>query len=85
MIANFIIYILTKIFGQVIALFPTTPSLPTAWTDTVATFSTAILNWESFFPVVDLLGVLGAILVIEGVLLGARIANYIFDKIRGSG
>ena len=85
MITNFLIYFLTVLFGGIIDLLPTTPILPVEWTDTIGFILAEIVKWNSFYPVVSMLAVLGTIITVEAVLFGSRIAVFIYDKIRGSG
>jgi len=85
MITNFLIYFLTVLFGGLIDLVPTTPTLPIEWLDTITLMVSELVKWDSFFPILTMLAVFGTIVTIEAVLLGFRLAVFVFDKIRGSG
>ena len=84
MIANFFLTAFYAILWPVVSLLPVA-TLPTGVSDTLAVAHQGVGLLWLVFPIDAALTAVGIVLVLETLILGFRIGDFLFNKIRGSG
>lgn len=84
MIVKFILYLFIAIMDIFIAILPTA-TLGSGFTDILNTITTTLHYADLILPMSDLLIVLQFFLATELLIMGFRIGEFIYNKIRGSG
>jgi hypothetical protein len=84
MVLEAIISLFVFVFGGLLSLLPTV-SIPSNVNDAFTTFATFFHKANAVFPMSTVFTIIGLTLAIESGILLFKIANYIINKIRGSG
>lgn len=85
MITNILIATLGVLITFFINLFPGYGGLPAAATSALDTGLSAMRTFSVFFPVSDLVLILGLVMSFEIGIALFKIINWTYDKIRGAG
>lgn len=81
-------YFLSALYGlayYLVSVLPNPETLPSQIDDAFTAISTYWPTASAFFPLSTLFTILGLGLSIELSILGFKMSNWVFDKIRGAG
>ncbi len=84
MVLEAVINIFVFVFGGLLSLLPTT-AIPANVDSAFATFASFFHKANAIFPMDTTFAIIGLTLTIETGILTFKVANYIINKIRGSG